>query len=350
VAALVSLALSAQSVDGRDKKDDKKDSKSDTVRGQSSAPARVSSSSHGKQHVASSSQGKQRVTSPSHEKQHVASSTHGKSQQRIASSSSRGSDNTKRLEKSSGGPSVHQRSSVAHSSHQKAPKDLVALDSHSRSGIDRQRGYSSKRGMDETVSKHNLASRGQSDKIRVDKQHGSRAVDRGFDRSQTLAQTDRSSRVYGSSSNRVYDSGSSRVYNSGSRRIYDSAHHSTWYRNAGDYRLGVWRGDTDWYPDRSWAWHNQHRFFWNGAWVIGIYPSFGYDPGYYTYDPRPLYPVDSTGVVVQRALADAGYYNGPIDGIVGYGTRGAIADYQNDHNLPVTGLIDDELMSSLGLI
>ena len=84
--------------------------------------------------------------------------------------------------------------------------------------------------------------------------------------------------------------------------------------------------------------------------MIGDYPRFGYDPVGYQYDPQPLYPVNSTVVSVQNVLAQDGYYDGPIDGIAGGGTRGAIADYQSDHGLPVSGLIDAELLSSLGLI
>jgi len=321
LAVLVSLALGGQSVDGRDKKDDKTDGANSSGRGHSSAPARVSSSSHGKQ-------------------------------QHVGPSSSRGSSYVQRQGKSSGGPSVHQRSAVAQSSHQNTPKNLAG-NSHSRGGIDRQRGYASARALNETVPEHIVTQRSHPDRIRVENRHGPQVIDHGSNRGHALAQNDRSPRVIDHGSIRGHalaqnDRGS-RVFDSGSRRGHDWAHHSTWYRSAGDYHLGVWRDDPAWCPDRSWAWHHQHRFFWNGIWVIGDYPSFGYDPGVYTYDPQPLYPVGSTGLAVQSALAEQGYYDGPIDGVVGEGTRGAIADYQNDHNLPVTGLIDDELLSALGI-
>jgi len=52
---------------------------------------------------------------------------------------------------------------------------------------------------------------------------------------------------------------------------------------------------------------------------------------------------------VQRGLARNGYYRGPIDGDVGYGTRTAIRTYQLDYGLAPTGYIDSELLISLRL-
>lgn len=62
----------------------------------------------------------------------------------------------------------------------------------------------------------------------------------------------------------------------------------------------------------------------------------------------PLPPGDSASVTVpsdralmvrniQSSLAAAGYNPGPVDGILGNGTRAAIRRYQADHGLPVTG-------------
>lgn len=52
---------------------------------------------------------------------------------------------------------------------------------------------------------------------------------------------------------------------------------------------------------------------------------------------------------VQRALARNGYYRGPIDGDVGYGTRVAIRDYQIDYGLAPTAYINSPLLVSLQL-
>jgi peptidoglycan hydrolase-like protein with peptidoglycan-binding domain len=52
---------------------------------------------------------------------------------------------------------------------------------------------------------------------------------------------------------------------------------------------------------------------------------------------------------VQRALAARGYYYGPIDGIMGPATRGAIQRYQIDRGLAVTAAIDEPTLATLGL-
>jgi peptidoglycan hydrolase-like protein with peptidoglycan-binding domain len=52
---------------------------------------------------------------------------------------------------------------------------------------------------------------------------------------------------------------------------------------------------------------------------------------------------------VQRSLAQQGYYYGPIDGILGPGTRSAIQRYQIDRGLAVTAAIDEQTLYTLGL-
>jgi hypothetical protein len=84
------------------------------------------------------------------------------------------------------------------------------------------------------------------------------------------------------------------------------------------------------------------------------YPCWGYYPdAYYPYD-GPIYgyndlPPDQVIANVQTELYNEGYYNGPIDGILGPDTRAAIADYQADHGLAVTAAIDERTVVSLGL-
>jgi regulator of extracellular matrix RemA (YlzA/DUF370 family) len=56
----------------------------------------------------------------------------------------------------------------------------------------------------------------------------------------------------------------------------------------------------------------------------------------------------STITQVQRALKDAGYYKGPIDGIFGTLTKQAIKAYQKDKGLSIGGLTH-EVMKSLGV-
>jgi Putative peptidoglycan binding domain len=91
-------------------------------------------------------------------------------------------------------------------------------------------------------------------------------------------------------------------------------------------------------------------FFDAGYW----YPAWGYYPdSYYPYD-GPIYgyndlPPDEVIANVQTQLYNEGYYDGPIDGILGPDTRAAIADYQADHGLAVTAAVDEPTVESLGL-
>jgi peptidoglycan hydrolase-like protein with peptidoglycan-binding domain len=52
---------------------------------------------------------------------------------------------------------------------------------------------------------------------------------------------------------------------------------------------------------------------------------------------------------VQETLRDKGYNPGPIDGVSGPQTRGAISQYQKSENLPVTGHLDTQTASKLGV-
>ncbi|HVV70432.1 MAG TPA: peptidoglycan-binding domain-containing protein [Chthoniobacteraceae bacterium] len=118
-----------------------------------------------------------------------------------------------------------------------------------------------------------------------------------------------------------------------------------------------------WNPGRTYFWNN-HRYRWfDGGWLIvdpGLWP-YGYPYGYpyydSGYDDEPYYDQPATtynhpartAADVQAKLAQMGYYTGDVDGDIGPLSRQAIANYQNDHGLPVSGVIDDQLMQSLGL-
>jgi len=58
---------------------------------------------------------------------------------------------------------------------------------------------------------------------------------------------------------------------------------------------------------------------------------------------------NSMEAAVQLALARAGYYRGPVDGCLGPMSRQAIANYQADRGMRVTGYPDRTLLNSLGL-
>ena len=90
------------------------------------------------------------------------------------------------------------------------------------------------------------------------------------------------------------------------------------------------------------------------------YDYYNYPPGYYdsypyNYDDEGAnaasdeYGNNSTVSAVQSALANLGYYRNAIDGIVGDETQAALARYQEDHDLSVTGTLTATTLQSLGL-
>ncbi len=69
---------------------------------------------------------------------------------------------------------------------------------------------------------------------------------------------------------------------------------------------------------------------------------------------RPILIQISTGnsatlSAVQSELAKLGYYQGQIDGVEGDETEAALARYQQDHDLSVTGTLTAATLQSLGL-
>ena len=56
---------------------------------------------------------------------------------------------------------------------------------------------------------------------------------------------------------------------------------------------------------------------------------------------------DPTVEATQERLAQLGYYNGPVDGIFGPTTRDAVAKYQIDNQLDVTGSLSPDTLQSL---
>jgi Putative peptidoglycan binding domain len=112
--------------------------------------------------------------------------------------------------------------------------------------------------------------------------------------------------------------------------------------------------------DRSWWAHHFTTivlvsggcYYWDaGYW----YPALGYDPGYDSYDyDGPIFTYgnllpDQVILNVQSALRDLGYYSGDLNGSLGAVTRAALARYQQDAGLVVTGAIDAPTVAMLGL-
>lgn len=115
-------------------------------------------------------------------------------------------------------------------------------------------------------------------------------------------------------------------------------------------------------------WHDQgwyHSHYGQVALIAGgwyflnqgyWYPAWGYDQSasYYAYD-GPIYvghraePPDRVIADVQAELQAMGYYTGEVDGLLGPLTRQALRDYQADHGLIVTEVIDEPTLSELQL-
>jgi len=113
-----------------------------------------------------------------------------------------------------------------------------------------------------------------------------------------------------------------------------------------------------WHDRGWWRNHYSHIIFVSGGWYFWNsgywYPAWGYDPGYYYPYDGPIYGAaalspDQIVMNVQQQLRDDGYYNGPIDGVLGSQTRYALAAYQADHGLAVTSAVDEPTLARLGI-
>jgi hypothetical protein len=146
------------------------------------------------------------------------------------------------------------------------------------------------------------------------------------------------------------------------------------------------RHDGSWH--RDWDKHRAHfdhgHVFvfvggvWWGLYPWDYYPYYGYGdyPYHYSYDyPYDYdgYPYDGTDYsssqpysyyngyapsgtygnsvvsAVQSKLASLGYYHGATDGILGDQTEAALAQYQQDQDISVTGTVTAETLQALGL-
>ena len=79
-----------------------------------------------------------------------------------------------------------------------------------------------------------------------------------------------------------------------------------------------------------------HRVVYVGAALVFVHWALS------AFDPLTLQ--------VQTALHAYGYYDGPIDGIIGSKSRDALARFQHDHRLPITGSITPEVLEAVGIV
>src|SRR5438477_8340054 len=114
----------------------------------------------------------------------------------------------------------------------------------------------------------------------------------------------------------------------------------------------------EWHDRGWWSSHYNRIVFVNGGWYYWNagywFPAWGYAPSaYYAYD-GPIYGYnglapDQVVVDVQQQLQRDGYYDGPIDGVLGPMTREAIAAFQADNGLGFTSGVDEPTLATLGI-
>lgn len=136
-------------------------------------------------------------------------------------------------------------------------------------------------------------------------------------------------------------------------------HDGNWHRNWDRRHTHFHRGHFFVFNDGFWFGLDDGFFPWDYLpyYAYDYYP-YDYYPGYYA-DSEPYYsdngvysntPMrDSTVNAVQTQLKQQGYYNGPVDGIFGPLTRDAVAKYQIDKHLDVTGSLSAQTLQSFGL-
>jgi len=150
---------------------------------------------------------------------------------------------------------------------------------------------------------------------------------------------------------------------------------ANWHNHVFAQRSAGWH--RDWNRNGEHWWHGHRCRFVNGSWFIfdfgfdpwwpywwypydyygyGYYP-YGYGYGANVYDNGDYYDQgsyadqysDSTVAAAQERLAQQGYYRGQVDGVFGGETRRAVARYQTNHGLRVTGSLTTDTLQALGV-
>ena len=159
---------------------------------------------------------------------------------------------------------------------------------------------------------------------------------------------------------------------------------ANWHNHVFAQHSANWHSNWNHHTDHWWNGHRCH--FFNGSWVVfdvGFWPwwgwpywdpyyyygygygygyndypygyGYGYDPNYYHgeqyYDENTYADQagNSTIAAVQERLSHDGYYRGHIDGVFGSETRAALAQFQSNHGLHVTGTLTNDTLAALGL-
>ena len=139
---------------------------------------------------------------------------------------------------------------------------------------------------------------------------------------------------------------------------------NNWHRDWDKHRSHFHQGHVFVFIDGFWWGLSPAYFPWDyyPYYAYGDYPyDYSDNPyNYYDYSPsdyddQPVsgdsdqYGSNATVSAVQSELAKLGYYHGVIDGVEGDETQAALARYQEDRDLSVTGTVTAATLQSLGL-
>ena len=172
--------------------------------------------------------------------------------------------------------------------------------------------------------------------------------------------------------NRAADSRVSNLRNQEFVRNHASERHdaNNWHRDWNRHRAhfhnnrvfvfvgGFWWGldpgyyPWDYYPYYDYSYPYDYNYGYPDDYSSGNYP-YDYYQGNNNYDSAYVTPSqyanNPTVSAVQSQLTKLGYYNGSIDGVIGDETEAALARYQEDQDLSVTGTVDATTLQSLGI-
>jgi hypothetical protein len=141
---------------------------------------------------------------------------------------------------------------------------------------------------------------------------------------------------------------------------HDGSWHRDWDRRRAHFdhgRVFVFVGNSWWglYPWDYYPYFAYNSYPYDYSYDYDGYPYEGYDSygsspySYYNgYAPSGEYS-DTVVSAVQSKLASLGYYNGVIDGVLGDESQAALARYQQDQDLSVTGTVTADTLRALGL-
>lgn len=143
-------------------------------------------------------------------------------------------------------------------------------------------------------------------------------------------------------------------HHGGHHSSHHGGHHSNGHHSGHHYsHQGGHHGHYSHYGHGYYGGHHHHSLLsfglYSRPYYYSSYSDYAYAPRTYAYRGYRVAPSDDLGASVQVALARRGYYRGPIDGILGSGSRRALRAFQSDEGLAVTGRVTASTLDALGI-